>query len=600
MTQEMSSIFAGVTLIERIALGGTAELFLGCNHAQSSQDNTPIIVKRLLPHLENDPQSLSRFVNEANLLGQLSHRCIPRLIQHGSVENAHYHIIEYVSGADLSEISSTCGLNGKPMSAAMVAYIGSEISSALESLHSLQDKAGLATLHRDVTPNNMLLGLDGSVHLIDFGLARTETPEPDMTVNLEGKLNFEAPETLATQLYETRTDLYSLGMSLFQIWTGLEIVNDTNQANEQCLESLVQYQSIDPTANALARCLIRCLQPAPESRYHTVSALTAELRNIAQSMTPNELRAWFHNALPEIVSREQLRLSQIKNYRERLDSEAPVTIGTSTFDHAKPNSEMGSPKPSLGARLNNRGTQAVGSHNRGNLQSTENREVSLIRDKGAPNPLILGGTSPTLLDESNQESKRDIIAPDWRQLIFRWKPLLPSLVVLLMAAILGSTLSQFLYNRIMHRRPGKIMLDVEPNTELIISLDGQIRNSTRGPTMLTQLTPGEHLLVVQKEGFGAIEKTIDVQPAGLTHLNLNLKRIKKPTGKIQFTLDVESCFLSIDGRVLDLKNGQIIEVPAEVPLDISLSTSNKRTARKVSLELKEDEEVNLSFILDNE
>ena len=600
MTQEMSSIFAGVTLIERIALGGTAELFLGCDHVQTSQGGTPIIVKRLLPHLENDPQSLARFANEASILSQLSHRCIPRFIKHGSIGNAYYHILEYVAGADLSEISATCGVKGKPMSAAMVAFIGSEISSALEHLHSLADKSGLPTLHRDVTPNNMLLGLDGSVHLIDFGLARSQTTEPDMTVNLEGKLNFEAPETLATQRYETRTDLYSLGMSLFQIWTGLEIVNDTTQANEQCLESLVQYQSVDPTANALARCLIRCLQPAPESRYQTMSELTDELRNISQSMNSNELSIWFHDALPETVNREQRRLREIQNHREQLDSDAPITVGPSTFDHLKPDLDKSPPKAPLGARLNERSTQAVGSHNHVNVQSKPNQEVSLIRGQGTANPLVLGGTSPTLLDESNQESRRDIVVPDWRQVMSRWRPLLPSLVALFLAAILGSLLSQFLYNRIMHRRPGKIMLDVEPNTELTISLDGQIRNSTRGPTMLTQLTPGEHLIVVQKDGFRPIEKTVDVEPAGLTNLNLNLKRIGKPTAKIQFTLDVETCFLNIDGRVLDLKNGQIIEVPAKVPLDISLSTSNKGIARKVSLELKEDEEVNLSFVLDDE
>ena len=207
------------TIVERIGAGGMAELLL------ARQDGPrrfakPIALKLLHAHFAEDPEFIAMFEREARIAAGLVHPHVVQVLDVGVVDGEHFLALEFVHGRDLRRILST--LRGPlPLGGAVRGV--ADVARALQYLHTRSDATGrsLGLVHRDVTPANILVGFAGSVKLADFGIAKAaDQTAHTRTGTLKGKFGYMAPEQYMQEEVDARSDLYALGVVLYESTTG--------------------------------------------------------------------------------------------------------------------------------------------------------------------------------------------------------------------------------------------------------------------------------------------------------------------------------------------------------------------------------------------
>jgi len=196
------------TLLGRIAFGSMSEVLLAERPEAPGQR---FALKLLLPHLADSEEHARLFRDEAELGARLDHPNIARVMDHGEVDGRAYFVMEHVRGPNLASLAET---RSSPLPVDLVLGIGRACAAALDFAH----RAGV--IHHDVNPENILLGADGAVKLIDFGVARG-AGEGDGA--LRGKVAYSAPEALAAGEVDARADVFSLGVVLHELVTGARL-----------------------------------------------------------------------------------------------------------------------------------------------------------------------------------------------------------------------------------------------------------------------------------------------------------------------------------------------------------------------------------------
>jgi hypothetical protein len=201
---------------ERLGVGGMAEVFKATYSPEGGFER-PVAVKRVLPHLVNDPQFIERFRREAELTARLVHPNIVQVLDFGRHLDTYFLAMEWVEGVPLNRLARS------PLPACVVSWIALQLADALDFIHSRQGPDGrpLGLVHRDLNPPNILVSRLGEVKLADFGVARvTATPGVTRTGVVVGKLAYMAPEQLSGPQYDGRADLFALGATLHELLTG--------------------------------------------------------------------------------------------------------------------------------------------------------------------------------------------------------------------------------------------------------------------------------------------------------------------------------------------------------------------------------------------
>lgn len=214
--------FGRYQLVRRVSLGGTAEIY----KAKAFNDRgfeKVVALKRLLPHVEEDPAFVRMFVNEARLVAQLDHPRIARIYELGKVHGSHYIAMEYIYGRDLGEVQRALGVRLALAPPAFVAAVGLQVAQALDYAHGFVDATGTALriVHRDVSPQNVMIDESGSVRLIDFGIAKYVGAEGSTAAGVvKGKHAYMSPEQVRQEPLDGRSDVFSLGVILHELLTG--------------------------------------------------------------------------------------------------------------------------------------------------------------------------------------------------------------------------------------------------------------------------------------------------------------------------------------------------------------------------------------------
>jgi len=271
----------GYRLVERLGAGGMAEVWRA-----EGQDGNPVVLKRVLPH-RADPQLDEMLAREARLGLALRHPNIVETLEVGEADGQHFAVMAYVEGRDLVEVIRAC----KPPPG-LGAFVVLEVCRALGYAHALSDENGqpLGLVHRDVSPANILVARDGSVRLLDFGIAKPRLDaERTRTVTgvQRGKPGFTAPEQLAGQL-DQRADLFAAGAVLHESLTGRRLFRGATPAETQ---ALVQSATIGPPSAINPRvppeldaiCL-RALARDPAARYQSAEDMALALEAVTRQL----------------------------------------------------------------------------------------------------------------------------------------------------------------------------------------------------------------------------------------------------------------------------------------------------------------------------
>lgn len=312
-------------LTRKIATGGMAELFRARKVGAAGFEKL-VVIKRLLPHLAADQELRDMFLDEARLASQLSHPNIAQVYDLGEAlatdpgrpqgETTYFIAMEYVSGKSLAEVIRRGQDTGRPLSVQHAVRIVAHAAAALAYAHDKRDAAGqpLGLVHRDVSPQNILISYEGEVKLVDFGIAKalssSTTTRPG---TLKGKFAYMAPEQARGESVDRRADIYALGIVMWEALTGRRLFAGDSEAVilGKVLEPKVEAPSSvnSQVPRELDAICLKALAPAREDRYQT-----------AQEMN-DALEAWLHS-LPTYPSSYSLRNYMLELFGPEVEEEA--------------------------------------------------------------------------------------------------------------------------------------------------------------------------------------------------------------------------------------------------------------------------------------
>ncbi len=206
---------------ERLATGGMGEVFLAVQLGLGDFEK-PLALKLLLPHLSEEPQAVEMFLHEANLAARMNHPNVVHIFDVGIETGRYYIAMELVRGVTLSKLLRGLEQKQRKLPPELLTYIAHGLLDGLHHAHELVGRDGekLDIVHRDVSPQNLLLSLDGEVKLADFGIAKArDTVGHTRPGHLKGKLEYLAPEQFDGQSADRRSDVYAAAITLFHMAT---------------------------------------------------------------------------------------------------------------------------------------------------------------------------------------------------------------------------------------------------------------------------------------------------------------------------------------------------------------------------------------------
>nr|WP_320131606.1 protein kinase [uncultured Holophaga sp.] len=281
--------FGNYYLLEKIAVGGMAELFKA--RQRGVHDFQKIVaIKRILPHLSDNDEFVRMFIDEAKLAAQLTHPNIVQIFDLGRAGGFYYIAMEYVDGKDLRSILRKVREFHLPLPERVAAYVVMRVANALDYAHRKRgmDDKELRLVHRDVSPQNILISSEGAVKLVDFGIAKAATKSTQtMAGALKGKLLYMSPEQALGQSLDSRSDIYSLGLVLFELLTGercFQADSELGVLEKVRLGKVTDIRAINPDISAgMVAILDKALQKNLDFRYTSARALEIELKDLCLS-----------------------------------------------------------------------------------------------------------------------------------------------------------------------------------------------------------------------------------------------------------------------------------------------------------------------------
>jgi serine/threonine-protein kinase len=350
--------FGKYTLIDRIAVGGMAEIFLARQAGLEGFEKT-IVIKRIRPHLSKQASFVKMFLNEAKLAAQLNHPNIVQIYDLGKISESYFIAMEYIFGRDMRRIIPKADSMGIPFPMVYALKIASSVCEGLFYAHQKVDLYGnpLSIVHRDVTPENIFVSFDGTVKVLDFGIAKAANQiEQTRAGEIKGKLSYMSPEQCMGKPLDCRSDLFSLGTVLYEWLTGFKLF--TGDSEVAILKSITEGKIYAPSyfkadiPEAVEAILMRALEKDRDRRYQTAWDMQYDLDQFLSQyeFTPsnihlsNFLKQLFNDELEEEKSRlaDQPRPSpeEILDDAEEIISSAEPISASADLPSSGPSSTL--------------------------------------------------------------------------------------------------------------------------------------------------------------------------------------------------------------------------------------------------------------------
>jgi serine/threonine protein kinase len=279
----MAVPFGKYELLRKIASGGMGQVFLA---RERSSVERLVVLKLILPHLAEDDEFLTMFLEEARLVARLQHPNLVTILDLLEVEGRHCLAMEYVQGDDVRRLDKQSRLKGRLLPAGLVMRLISEAAAGLDYAHKARDAQGqpLRLVHRDVSPQNILVGFDGAVKIIDFGVAKAAgSGHQTATGVLKGKYPYMSPEQASGQSIDARSDQFALGVVMWELLTGRRLFKGES---DMMTLRLVKDCQVPPPSQinpklppGLDEVVLRSLAPTPDKRYPDCAAFRLALED---------------------------------------------------------------------------------------------------------------------------------------------------------------------------------------------------------------------------------------------------------------------------------------------------------------------------------
>ena len=305
--------FGKYTLQRKIGEGGMAAVYLATESGPSGFEKK-LCLKTILPHRAMDERFVEMFLDEARTAAKLSHPNLVQIFGLGREDDTYYIAMEYVEGVPLSLLSERLNTHPPCRDSWIAARLISRLAGALDYAHRFQDDgAVLGLVHRDVSPDNILLSFTGTVKLIDFGIAKANTNQSKtVTGAVKGKFRYMSPEQIRGMELDGRSDQFSLGVVLYELLTGKPAFENGNGLGtvsailNDPVRPPIEWDEEIPVA--LSSIVLRMLSKDREERFHSCGEVEKELETILRDapqgqITDRDLAEW----LEDTIGRGELR-----------------------------------------------------------------------------------------------------------------------------------------------------------------------------------------------------------------------------------------------------------------------------------------------------
>jgi len=292
VSPEQGERFGQYTLLERIAVGGMAEVWKARMRGVEGFQKT-VAIKKILPHLTDNAEFVSMFIDEAKLAAQLSHPNIIHIYDLGKIGESYYIAMEYVEGRNLRNLLDSARKRERLMPHGLALLIAARLASALDYAHRKRDfdNRELGLVHRDVSPQNVLISFEGDIKLCDFGIAKAVAKASHTQMGaLKGKLQYMSPEQAWGRTVDARSDIFSLGSLLFEMLTGRRLFSGDSEisvleAVREC--DVEEPRALEPSIPGGANDLVmKALAKEPDQRFESAGDFQNTLEKLLYTLKP--------------------------------------------------------------------------------------------------------------------------------------------------------------------------------------------------------------------------------------------------------------------------------------------------------------------------
>ncbi|MCK9296618.1 MAG: protein kinase [Desulfobulbaceae bacterium] len=325
-------------LLDKLAVGGMAELYRAMITGVQGFEKL-IAIKKILPHLATEEELVRSFIDEAKLAALLHHQNIVQIYDFGSLDGTYFIAMEYLLGKDCRLINSKAKEKNLPLELPLALLIVSRICAGLDYAHKLKDFQGkpLNLIHRDISPQNILVTYEGDVKIVDFGIAKaaSQTTMTQMGM-IKGKVAYMSPEQAAGKPIDLRSDIFSCGIILYEMATGRRMFSgDTMHILAKVREAQFDRpEEVRPDLpENLLEILYRALAKEPANRYQSCGDMLTDLEQCLQQFSghssANMLTKYMKTLFAEEIISEEQHMQEITGIglmQEKAEEAQPAAV----------------------------------------------------------------------------------------------------------------------------------------------------------------------------------------------------------------------------------------------------------------------------------
>ena len=303
----------------KIASGGMASVHIGRLVGSVGFART-VAIKRLHAHLAQDREFVLMFIDEAHIAARIRHTNVVPTLDVVTAGEELLLVMEYVPGASLSQLMHLATAHGQGAPPRIAAAVSSGVLHGLHAAHEARDEVGepLEIVHRDVSPQNVLVGVDGVPRLLDFGVAKAiGRMQSTRGGALKGKMSYMAPERVRGDTADRRSDIYAASVLLWEMLTGKRLFRGDDEA--QTLAQVVKGWHEPPSAHAptlgtaFDAVVMRGMALEPAQRFATAAEMARELEACAGSATPAEVGEWVQAMAGDLLRERAYAISRMES-----------------------------------------------------------------------------------------------------------------------------------------------------------------------------------------------------------------------------------------------------------------------------------------------
>ncbi len=313
-------------LLQRLAVGGQSEVFLAIKEGPG-EFHRPVVIKALPTEYRHDPEFVDFFHREAFLSARFSHPHLITVHDARILDAEHCMIMDFISGQTVADIAQRGYKAGQPPTIDQSVRIVADAADGLDYAHHFQalDDTEYSVVHRDVSPQNLMVTYQGTTLVFDFGIAKIMGRDDETEILAGGKYAYMSPEQCRGDEVDPRSDIFSLGIILYELAAGTRLFR--RPSRDDVIEA-VTSADIDPPSEVdseipgeLNEIIMKALERAPDDRYQRASEMRDELRDFLSIRAGGTGREEFGNYVADLFEEEREQIAELITRAHKSDKE---------------------------------------------------------------------------------------------------------------------------------------------------------------------------------------------------------------------------------------------------------------------------------------